>query len=393
MPPRNRDIVVPCAAGAHKVRLAGGLRFFAGARCPKCRAAVDPTRRHRLVRFVSNLRRPRSDHVVDQALWMLGLAALLLSAVTAVAFLARADQWWPMTVLLFGPRWLLLAPVAGLALLAAVRDRALLLPLLLSGWLILGPVMGFRTGWRGWLVRPDPARDLTVVTFNARSGATLTRSAERLMAEWDADVAAFQECSHELRTELQAMEGWSTWIGPSLCLQSRFPIADTRVMEAEVIQRAGGSGIVSSHRIEGVDGSFRLTIVHLGTPRAGLERIRRGALVEGARLLRRDSFLRAIEHRQAAAFAAQAGSPQIVLGDFNAPPESRIYRDQWEGWTNAFSRVGFGIGGTRLNGWIRARIDHVLVDDGWVVVEATLGEDAGSDHLPMIVTVRRRGDG
>jgi endonuclease/exonuclease/phosphatase (EEP) superfamily protein YafD len=387
---RIRDVIVPCEGGRHKVRLRGGLRFLASARCPKCRAPVDPTRRHRLVRRVSNLRRPASDHVLDRGLWAASLAALALSAVIAVAFWRLADQWWPMTVLLFGPRWVLLLPVVLLALLAAVRDRALLLPLLLAGWLVVGPVMGFGTGWRGWFTRSDATRDLTVVTFNARDGLSLTRSAERLIADWGADVVAFQECGGTLRAELRAMEGWSTWSVPGVCLQSRVRIADTRVMPADVIQRAGGSGIVSSHLIEGDSGPFWLTIVHLGTPRAGLERIRRGSVLEGIGLLRRDSFLREIEHRQAAAFAWEAGGPHIVVGDFNAPPESRIYRTEWDRWTNAFSRVGFGIGGTRLNGWIRARIDHVLVDDAWVVVDARMGEDVGSDHLPMIANVRRR---
>jgi len=387
---RRRDIVAPCESGRHKVRLAGGLRFFASARCPKCRAPVDPTRHHRLARFVSNLRRPASDHVFDRGLWAAALAALVLSAVTAFAFRRLADQWWPMTLLLFGPRWVLLLPIPLLAVAAAVRDRALLLPLLVSAWLIAGPVMGFGTGWRGWLTGSDPSRDLTVVTFNARDGLTLTRSAERLLADWEADVVGFQECGGTLRSELQEMEGWSTWSGPGVCLLSRFRIADTRVMPADVIRRAGGSGMVSSHLIDGSSGPFWLTIVHLGTPRAGLERILRGSVLEGIGLLRRDSFLREIEHRQAAAFAWEAGGPHIVLGDFNAPPESRIYRSEWDGWTNAFSRVGFGIGGTRLNGWIRARIDHVLVDDAWKVVDARLGEDVGSDHLPMIATVRRR---
>lgn len=383
-------MVVPCEGGGHKVRLAGGLRLLASARCPKCRAPVDPTRRHRLARFVSNLRRPASAHPLDRALWAAGLAVLMVSAVTAVAFQRLADQWWPMTLLLFGPRWVLLLPVLFLVPLAALRDRALLLPLVASGLLILVPVMGFRTGWRGWLTASDPARELTVVTFNARDGLSLTRSAERLIADWGADVVGFQECGGTLRAELQAMEGWSTWSMPGMCLQSRFRIAESRVMPADALQHAGGSGMVSSHRIAGDGGDFWLTIIHLETPRAGLQSIRRGAVLEGIGLLRRDSFLREIEHRQAAAFAAEAGTPHIVIGDFNAPPESRIYRRQWGDWTNAFNRVGVGIGGTRLNGWIRARIDHVLVDDAWEVVDVRLGEEVGSDHLPLIATVLRR---
>jgi endonuclease/exonuclease/phosphatase (EEP) superfamily protein YafD len=79
-----------------------------------------------------------------------------------------------------------------------------------------------------------------------------------------------------------------------------------------------------------------------------------------------------------------------VLGDFNTPAESRIHRSEWRGWTNAFSVAGFGLGGTRLNGWFRVRIDHVMVDDSWEVLDARLGEDVGSDHLPMLATIGRR---
>jgi endonuclease/exonuclease/phosphatase (EEP) superfamily protein YafD len=52
--------------------------------------------------------------------------------------------------------------------------------------------------------------------------------------------------------------------------------------------------------------------------------------------------------------------------------------------------AGFGLGGTRLNGWFRVRIDHVVVDDSWEVLDARLGEDVGSDHLPLVATIGRR---
>lgn len=386
----RRDIVVPCTSGRHKVRLAGGLRFLASARCPKCRAPVDPTRGHRLLQLLSNLRRPASARTIDRVVWASSPAALVLSAVGAVTFWRLADQWWPATMLLFGPRWLLLLPIPFLILLAAVRDRVLLIPLLVSAWLIVGPIMGFRTGWRALLTSPDPLHDLRVVTFNARDGESLTRSPEQLVAEWGAEVVGFEECGGGLRGRLEEMDAWHVWSRRGVCLLSRFPILETDIMPADAIQAAGGSGIVSSHLLEGEAGPFWITIVHLGTPRAGLQMIRRGSIAEGIRVLRRDSYLREIEHRQAARFAAERTGPHIVLGDFNAPPESRIYRAEWEGWTNAFSRVGHGIGGTRLNGWIRARIDHVLVDDSWEVVDARVGTDVGSDHLPMIATVRRR---
>jgi endonuclease/exonuclease/phosphatase family metal-dependent hydrolase len=161
-------------------------------------------------------------------------------------------------------------------------------------------------------------------------------------------------------------------------------------MDAEVIHRAEGSGLVVSHLLQGDEGTFWLTNVHLETPREGLGLIRGGRVGEGVDLLERDGIMRDIEHRQARAFAAEQPGRKIVVGDFNTPPESRIYRTEWRGWTNAFTQVGRGFGGTRLSGWVRARIDHVLVDDSWTVVDARPGGDVGSDHLPMIARVRPR---
>src|SRR4029079_6713607 len=75
----------------------------------------------------------------------------------------------------------------------------------------------------------------------------------------------------------------------------------------------------------------------------------------------------------------------VVLGDFNTPVESRIFRDHWGDLADAFSTAGFGLGMTKYNGWIRARIDHVLTSDAWHVDGAHVGPDAYSDHRPLLV--------
>jgi endonuclease/exonuclease/phosphatase (EEP) superfamily protein YafD len=78
------------------------------------------------------------------------------------------------------------------------------------------------------------------------------------------------------------------------------------------------------------------------------------------------------------------------VGDFNSPAESPLFRSHWGDWQNAFNRVGVGLGGTRLDGWIRARIDHILADDRWTVVRAWLGPSLGSDHAPLLADLRLR---
>ena len=53
---------------------------------------------------------------------------------------------------------------------------------------------------------------------------------------------------------------------------------------------------------------------------------------------------------------------------------------------------GTGFGYTKRDGrWLRVRIDHVLAAPRWFAVSgAWLGEDVGSDHLPMVADVTRR---
>ena len=384
-----RDLVVPCDGAGHNVRLRGGIRFWARARCPKCGSAVDPLRWRRVARSLTNLRAPRTDAPFDRAVWGLSFAYLGGALLVGVLFLGFADVWWPATVLLFGPRWTLLLPLGLIVPLAIASDRTLLVPLAAAALIVIGPVMGFRTGLRS-LPALEGDRDLTIATFNMAGGEALTRTAAELLDQWDADIAAFQECGRGFGRALRELERWHEHSNGSLCFASRFEILDVSEMDREVLESVGGSGLVSSYTVAGPGGPIRFTNVHLETPRDGLELIRAGRLREGIRILRQKSLLREIELRLARRWADAAGSPGIALGDFNAPPESRTYRAEWSGWTNTFSVAGLGLGGTRVNGWIRARIDHVLVDDSWTVVDAWLGEAVGSDHLPMLARVRLR---
>ena len=80
----------------------------------------------------------------------------------------------------------------------------------------------------------------------------------------------------------------------------------------------------------------------------------------------------------------------VVLGDFNATP-----------WNDAFQAMrrecGLSAGSTRwwlpswpdpLPGLLRVPIDHVLVGGDLTVVDARLGPSIGSDHRPVLATIR-----
>ncbi len=312
---------------------------------------------------------------------MVGYLALAIAA--AAALWGLGDRWWAATVLLFGPRWVLLLPLLLLLPSSLLFDRPLALPVVLSGIVIAGPVMGLRTGLGALLTPHQSSGRIRLASLNAQGGGPLFTSPANLLAEWDVDVAAFQECGPDLRAALSRLQGWYTDARSGLCLASRFEITAAEEMKRDALQFAGGSGLVVTYTLN-IDGNpSYLTNLHLETPRAGFELIRAGRLREGIQKTREKSLLRDVELRRARIWVDRYQGPHIVMGDFNTPPESRSFRQAWGDWRNAFSLAGRGLGGTRLNGWIRARIDHILSNAGWAVEGSWVGEEVGSDHLPI----------
>ncbi len=365
---------------------------------------VDPLRHRRITTWLKNLGGPASDRPHHRVLWW-GVVLFAAATLTAAFLLwGLSDLWWPATTLLFGPRWVLALPLALLIPAAMLWDRALLVPLALLAALLAGPIIEMRTGWRGLLAQPDPVTDLRVVTYNVEGGSRLATTAAGMAQRWEADILLFQECGGILRDEIQELireppgppdaSAPPLWYGDSrasLCVLSRLPIHEVEEMERTALRAAGGSGLVATYRIGLADTPIQVTNVHLETPRDGFELLRSGQILSSIPLIAEKSYMRTIELAQARRWVDQAaGTPRIVGGDFNTPRESRAYRNAWSDWTNAFTEVGRGYGGTRLNGWIRPRIDHILVDRSWQVIDAWVGEDLGSDHLPVIATVRLR---
>ena len=299
------------------------------------------------------------------------------------------DRWWPATALLFMGRWVLLVPLAILAPAALVLARRALIPLLLGALVVLGPVMGFRTGWRTLLAQPA-GDSFRVVTFNVGgdggAGATVAYLLPTLLVDWAPDVVAFQECGQALGRAVRAIEGWHQYVGVGSCVLSRHPIRESAVMDRAALAQvrrssgAGGAGFVVRHTLDTPTGPVDLTTLHLETPRKGFEGLSAGDL----ELLRANTDIRDIESRLARRWVEEGRNRRIVAGDFNTPVESRIFREHWGDLANAFSRAGRGFGYTKHNGWIRIRIDHVLAGPEWEVRSAQVGRAVGSDHRPVV---------
>lgn len=315
-----------------------------------------------------------------RSLWRASVAWCVAALVAWPFLYGLGDRWWPATVLLFGPRWVLLLPLMLLAPLAlAILPRALV-PLAGGALAIVGPVMGFAAGS---LTAPRRAPDLRVVSFNIQGGSALgvPGTLETAIATWEADVIALQECPHAVAAEARSLAALSTHTHGGLCLISRFPIVQVDSLPPWRIGEIGWAGSVVRYTLAIGGRMLRVTNLHLDTPGRGLEVLRER---RDSRLLAANLEMREVASRRASNWVIQGGSPAVVAGDFNTPGESAIFRQYWGHLDDAFAQAGLGYGGTRVLRWFRVRIDHILTTDELRAVRAEVGADLGSDHLPLI---------
>ncbi len=315
-------------------------------------------------------------------------ASRVLVRVSIVAFVGhlgawaflffRADESAPATLLLFGPRWILALPLVILLPLAIIaRSYVSIAIMLLAALVIAGPIMGGTISTRRLFASDHPAlQQIRVVSWNmggTKGGAAF----HHFLNETSPTLLVCQE-STLVAADLPP--GWTVLGEHGNRVATRMPI---RPGGSRNFNSLGISGQLDRFILDTPDGEVVLIDLHLPTPRPGIEaamKSKLGNLTELRRL---------IEIRGEAARIARAwiGPPvprMILAGDFNMPVESRIYRDNWSSFPNAFSEMGNGWGTTKQTQWFGARIDHILYTSPWHCRKAWVGPAMGSDHRPMI---------
>lgn len=354
---------------------------------------------------VTDLRRPR----VDSTIWRQGrfswranapravAAAIWLNLVTlvAVALLLRlaGDRWWPATLLLFGPRWWLGLPMLGLLPLGAGYCRRRLWVVAISAAIFWLAILGFRIPWgRAYMPAGQPLR---VLSYNVAGNLVSAEAMQALVDHVRPDVVALQECGADAYRDV--FTGWNVCQQGELLLAARFPLEDRPVISSRHPPHRWPRATVLDCTVHGPAGDIQVATVHLPSPRYGLSAlVDRQTLINPSRreLLVQETANRDRVSRTAAAALAERGTDRVVLGDFNMPIDSALYRRDWSGYRNAFSSRGFGLGHSvraEIGGFhTGARIDHVLTHGAWRPVRCWLGPDLGSDHLPVIAEIVRQ---
>ncbi len=329
-------------------------------------------------------RRPRRGLVPLFVRWS---GVCYLGALVALTALLRwpSERLWPVTLFLFGPRWVLALPLVFLLPLAAFVDRRLAAALALAGALLAEPLFGLSLPWRRLVAgEGPPTPSLRVVTWNVGGGATRD-ALDELMTVDAPDVIVLQESSRHV---LEATPGWHRHADGGMSVLSRFAILGVSARDRKDVWRMAGSGAIVRYTLDTPLGRVDLTSVHLETPREGLESILRfgpGAASE----LEAKNAQRLVEVLLAREWVDGSTSPlRLVAGDFNTPVESYLFRDHWQGYRDCHTAAGWGFGFTKHTRRIGTRIDHVLTGPGLECVSARVGTSRGGDHSPLVVEIR-----
>jgi endonuclease/exonuclease/phosphatase (EEP) superfamily protein YafD len=318
--------------------------------------------------------KPRWPAAVAIASWFY-LAVFLLLWMLVVL---ESDRWWVATLLMFGPRWLWIAPMAILIPAAAVWRRRLLVFLCGIFLLALWPFMGFCLPWSRWQSAEPSGFRVRVLTCNVHRGELKPDELGLFIAESMPDIIAVQDWTSKYEKAVLWQQDWHARRIDEICLASRFPI--NRVEDISGA-KTDNHGALIAYELETPIGPLHFLNLHLSSPRGGLEDVLDR---EGIAELEANSKRRRWQSELAQEWTSWLTGPLLIAGDFNTPIDSTIYRDHWSQYTNAFSRAGLGWGHTYFTRRNSIRIDHLLAGPGWRCRSSWVGPDVGSAHRPLI---------
>ena len=312
-------------------------------------------------------------------LFPIDLYAASMAAYLALRLLTTG-HFWPIELISVIAHWLLLLAALLLPIAIWARRRQTVALLSISGAAFLLLFGGLFLP-RGLVCESDDqSMSLTVMTYNISNGLASPDTLIAVIHESGADIVAVQEMTREqssgLQHGLKEIYPHQYFHGtgiPGIGILSRYPI-----MEEDLFSLQGPNPyLLVRIRIE--DTTFTVMVVHPsvafgpggpGSPsRADMPVLSKMA-AENERV--------------------------IMLGDLNVTDQNEGYSLlAREGLMDVFRAAGWGFGLTYpKRTWSGAssipliRIDYILVTEDLCPVRAWVGEDGGSDHLPVLAVLK-----
>ncbi|MEP6591918.1 MAG: endonuclease/exonuclease/phosphatase family protein [Gemmatimonadota bacterium] len=319
----------------------------------------------------------------------LGLVAVGTIVILYVITCQLGDRFWLALPFLYGPRWLLSLPLLGVLPWLAVAPRKAFWPALIGGMLVTFGLLDTHLGVGRITAGTGPA--FRVLELNAGAGSNGATSVVDLLSELrvrDPDLVVVAECGNgQIREALRGLDGYHFRVSEtSLCMLSKGAILEWSERDPMDIWKEGGAGAIVRAVVSTASGSLRVGLVHLETPRSALDNFPDlSSIPTLGDITRANTRQRDEESRDAKGWIFDDRAlPTVVVGDFNLPAESAIFRRYWGDLRDAWGRAGIGTGHTKRTRWWGARIDHILTTPDIGARRSFIGRDVGSDHLPLI---------
>jgi endonuclease/exonuclease/phosphatase (EEP) superfamily protein YafD len=301
-------------------------------------------------------------------LWLLGGLAF------ATALELLAPLGWPFELF---SHFRVQYAAAALVLAGLLAWRRAAVPACLA--LVIGvwhALPGFSAGSGAAEVHDCAGPVFTVATANVQFSNTRPEAFRAWLATQPADFLVIQEVTEAWAMEFEAQRAYphrhvlSREDPYGLALLSRWP------MESVTLVDLAGDGLPSLAGIVDADGQrIRFLALHTHWPLTPALAAARDKALQGA-----------------AALANAADLPVVLLGDLNLTPDSPVFDRLLEESGLRDAMLGRGWRPTWLAGFwpLALRIDHVLVSSSLCVEQAEVGPPIGSDHRPVVATLRSR---
>ena len=336
--------------------------------------------RRRRQRPLGTLSHPKRRH--DSACCLPHCRSLIgiVAAITVLSFLGRWS--WLLDLLSFGRQHLLLAALALAIMAWAARRKgwsAAAMAVAACNLIAMAPSAGSGIAPAAAAM---PGTPLRVVALNVLNENTHSASVVSFLRSTKADVISLEEVNSWWRRQLTALDDLYPYRLPvdgarenTTVLLSRYPIREAGLLKPPRPGFAGPGEEPLRAVIEVGDTPVAIYAVHPPTPRSLAQWTTRNAQLEW--------LAATVDERD-------GGGPRIMLGDFNTPPWSFLFRDVV---AKADLRDAGGLlrQATRQPmllpphlAWLGATVDHVLVSPDIGVSGFAVGPYVHSDHLPVI---------
>lgn len=332
--------------------------------------------------------------------WTLCMSVLNLALSAGMVLLLSdiSEEWWLSGALIYIPQTPLLIPSICLMFCSLGWHLRSLLLNLASFGLILICLCGARFSMKPFSDIPESPQNIKVVTCNVQNFQPNFGKVLREIARAEPDVIALQEAFDPPQLLFDSLKDWHWYHDHEFWVGSKWPVRSIGMNHTRPYHRP----TVLKVQIDAPSGPLLLSNVHLMTARRGLTDLSIGSIAsgEGPASVENHAFLRYEEASLSREFvdSSDASLPHIVVGDFNMPTTSNVFRSNFDGLTNAFDEAGIGFGYTApcrpVRFWLPRvpwlRIDHILMSDHWEALRCETGEFSGSDHRLVFAVLKLR---